>query len=98
MSASTPDELIAGCTHNILPKVTGEPMFKDLKMICRYLNTNTMIVSSYEGVGRHGHLGLIMTNDEYFALAIDVCTAPENPGATPGIENNTTEAKIAEAN
>jgi hypothetical protein len=57
-----------------------------------------MSISSYKGGGWHGHLGLIMTNDEYFALATDVCTAPENPGATPDIANNATAAQITEAN
>jgi hypothetical protein len=82
MTASTPDELIAGFPYNSLPKVTGEPTFKDLKIIRRYLNTNAMIVSSYKGGGRQDHLGLIMMNDEYLALATGVCTAQENPGAT----------------
>jgi hypothetical protein len=65
MTASTLDELIAGFPHSSLPKVTGEPTFDDLKVIRRLLlNTNAMSVASYEGGGRHGHLGIIMTNDE----------------------------------
>jgi hypothetical protein len=72
MTESTPDEVIAGFPHNSLPKVTGGPTFEDLKIICRYLNNNTMSIYFYEGGGRHGHLGLIMTNDQYFALATDI--------------------------
>jgi hypothetical protein len=87
MTVSKSDELIVGFPH---PKVTGEPTFKDLKIIRRYLNINAMSVSLYEGGGRHDHLGLIMTNDEYFALATDVFTAPENPGATPVHPDNAT--------
>jgi hypothetical protein len=83
MTASTPDELIAGFQHSSLPNVMGEPTFEDLKIIHRYLNTNTMSVLSYEGGGWHDHLVLIMMNDVYFALAMDVFTAPVNPGATP---------------
>jgi hypothetical protein len=98
MTASTPDELVTGFPHNSLPKVTDEPTFEDLKIIRRYLNTNAMIVSPYEGGGLHGHLGLIMTNDEYFALATDVFTAPENSGATPLYPANATAAHISEAN
>jgi alpha-D-ribose 1-methylphosphonate 5-phosphate C-P lyase len=98
MTASTPDELIAGFPHNSLPKVTGEPTFEELKIIHGYLNTNAMSVFSYEGVGRHGHLGIIMTNDDYVSLVTDVFTAPENPGATPEIANNATAAQITEAN
>jgi hypothetical protein len=80
MTASTPDELIAGFPHSSLPKVTGEPTFEDLKVIRRLLNTNAMSVASYEGGGRHGHLGIIMTNEEYFATAVDVFPVPANPG------------------
>jgi hypothetical protein len=49
MTASTPDELIAGFPHSSLLKVTGEPTFKDLKVIQRILNTNAMSVASYKG-------------------------------------------------
>jgi hypothetical protein len=98
MTMSIPDELIAGFPHNSLPKVTGEPTFQDLKIICRCVNTNAMSALSYEGGGRHGHLGLIMTNDEYFALVTDVFTAPENPRATPVHPYSATAARIEEAN
>jgi hypothetical protein len=39
-----------------------------------------------------------MTNDEYFTLASDIFTAPDNPGATPEIANNATASHITEAN
>jgi hypothetical protein len=42
MTASKPDELIAGFPQSSLPKVTGEPTFEDLKVIRRLLNTNAM--------------------------------------------------------
>jgi hypothetical protein len=64
MTASTPDELIAGFPYSSLPKVTGEPTFEYLKVIRRLLNTNAMSIASYEGGGRHGHLGIIMTHEE----------------------------------
>jgi hypothetical protein len=80
MMASTPDELVAGFLHSSLPKVTGVPTFEDLKIIRRLLNTNAMSVASYEGGGRHGHLGIIMTNEEYFAVTVDVLPVPNNPG------------------
>jgi hypothetical protein len=69
-----------GFPHSSLLKVTGEPTFEDLKVIRRLLNTKFMRVASYEGEGRHGHLGIIMTNEEYFAVAIDVFPVPNNPG------------------
>jgi hypothetical protein len=96
MTASTPDELIAGFPHSSLPKVTREPIFEDLKVIRRLLNTNAMSVSSYVGRGRHGHLGIIMTNEEYFAIAADVSPLPDNPGASPEVVAGMTAAVIAE--
>jgi hypothetical protein len=64
MTASTPDEIIAGFPRNSIPKVMGKPTFEDLKIIRRYLNTNAMSVLSYEGGGQNGHLGLIITNEK----------------------------------
>jgi hypothetical protein len=95
MMASTPDELIAGFPHSSPPKVTGEPTFEDLKVIWRLLNTNVMIVSSYVGGGRHGHLCIIMSNEEYFAIAADVFLVPKNPGASADVVAGMTAALIA---
>jgi hypothetical protein len=96
MTASTPDELIAGFPHSSLPKVAGEPTFEDLKVIRRLLNTNAMSVFSYVYGGRRGHLGIIMTNEEYLAIAADVFPVPDNPGASPEVVAGTTAAVIAE--
>jgi hypothetical protein len=96
MTASTPDELIAGFPHSSLPKVTGEPTFEDLKVILRLLNTNAMSVALYEGGGCHGHLGIIMTNEEYFAVAVDVFPVPNNPGPSAAVVVGMAAAVIAE--
>jgi hypothetical protein len=96
MTASTPDEIIAGFPHSSLAKVTGEPTLEDLKVIRRLLNTNAMSVSSYVGGGCHGHLGIIMTNEEYFSIAADVFPVPENPGASAKVVVGMTAAVITE--
>jgi hypothetical protein len=96
MTASTTDELIAGFPHSSLPKVTGEPTFEDLKVIRRLLNTNAMSVASYEGGGRHGHLGIIMTNEEYFAISVDVFPVPANPAPSAAVVTGMPAAVIAE--
>jgi hypothetical protein len=96
MMASTPDELIVGFPHSSLPKVTGEPIFENLKVIRRLLNTNAMSVASYEGGGRHGHLGIIMTNDGYFTIAVDVFPVPNNPGSSAAVVTGMIAAVIAE--
>jgi hypothetical protein len=96
MTASTPDELIAGFPHSSLLKVTGEPTFEDLKVIWRLLNINATSAVSYEGGGRHGHLGIIMTNEEYFAIAVNVFPVPNNPGLLAAAVAGMTAAVIAE--
>jgi hypothetical protein len=95
MTASTPDELIAGFPYSSLPKVTGEPIFEDLKVIRRLLNNNAMSVASYEGGGRHRDLDIIMTNEEYFAIAVDVFLVPNNPGPSAVVVMGMTSAVIA---
>jgi hypothetical protein len=96
MTASTPDKLIAGIPHSSLLKVTGEPTLKDLKVIRRILNNNTMSVASYKGGGRHGDLGIIMTNKEYFAIAVDIFPAPNNPGPSAAVVAGMKASVIAE--
>jgi hypothetical protein len=55
-----------------------------------------MSVASYEGGGRHGHLGIIMTNEEYFAIAVDVFPVPNNPGFLAAVVAGMTASVIAE--
>jgi hypothetical protein len=95
MTTSTLDELIAVFPYSSLPKVTGEPTFEDLKVIWRLLNTKTISVASYEGGGCHGHLGIIMKNEEYFAIAADVFPLPNNPGPSAAVVAGMTAAVIA---
>jgi hypothetical protein len=92
MTASAPDELIAGFPHSSLPKVTGEPTLEDPKVIQRLINTNAMSAALYEGGGRHGHLGIIMTNEEYIAIAVDVFPVPNNPGPSAAVVAGMTAA------
>jgi hypothetical protein len=55
-----------------------------------------MSVASYEGGGRHGHLGIIKKNEEYFAVAVDVFPVPNNPGPSAAVVAGMTAAVIAE--
>jgi hypothetical protein len=55
-----------------------------------------MSIASYEGGGRHGHLGIIMTNEEYFAIAVDVSPVPNNPEPSAAVVAGMTAAVIAE--
>jgi hypothetical protein len=55
-----------------------------------------MSVASYEGGWRHLHLGIIMNNEEYFAIAIDVFPVPANPGPSAAVMTGMMAAVIAE--
>jgi hypothetical protein len=55
-----------------------------------------MSVASCEGRGRQGHLGIIITNEEYFAIAVDVFPEPNNPGPPAVVVAGTSAAVIAE--
>jgi hypothetical protein len=96
MTGSTPDGIIAGFPHSSLLKVTEEPTFEDLKVVRRLLNTNAMSIASYEGGGSHGHLGIIMNNEEYFAIVVDVLPVPANPGPSAAVVAGMTASVIAE--
>jgi hypothetical protein len=55
-----------------------------------------MSVPSYKGGGSHGHLGIIMNNEEYFAITVDVFPVPANPGPSAAVVAGLTAALIAE--
>jgi hypothetical protein len=55
-----------------------------------------MSVASYKGGGHHGHLGIIMTREEYFAIAVDVFPMPANSGPSAAVVTGMTAAVIAE--
>jgi hypothetical protein len=55
-----------------------------------------MSVSSYVGGGRHGHIGISMTNEEYFSISAHIIPLPDNPGASPEVVVGMTAAVIAE--
>jgi hypothetical protein len=55
-----------------------------------------MSVSSYVGGGRHGHLCIIMTNEEYFSIAADVFPVTDNPSASAEVVAGMTAAVLSE--
>jgi hypothetical protein len=55
-----------------------------------------MSVASCEGGGRHGHLCIIMTNKEYFDIAVDIFPVTNNPGPSAAVVTGMTAAVIVE--
>jgi hypothetical protein len=83
--------LINGFPNLELPSVDGEPTLADIQLTTRLLNANTFSVPSVLGGGRHGHLDIIMTTQEYVIMAnapfdalLDPCTIPV---IVPGMDN-----------
>jgi hypothetical protein len=55
-----------------------------------------MSAASYQGRGCHRHLGIIMTNKEYFANAVVFFPVPSNPGRSATVVTRMTAVVIAE--
>jgi hypothetical protein len=55
-----------------------------------------MSVASYKGGGCHERLGMIMTNEDYFDIAVDIFPVPNNHGPSAAVVADTTAAVIAE--
>jgi hypothetical protein len=80
VSALTVEEMIAGWPYPELPLITAEPIYEDMAKMQKRLNANFISTPSNEGGGRHGHLGLLMTADQYTAIS----PTPFGSAADPG--------------
>ena len=76
--------------YKTLTKIHGEPTFEGIKKIKDELKANAMAVSSELGGGRHGHLGLVLTQQEYARVSQTPYTRPAHPGVLV-IPANTTQ-------
>ena len=66
--------------YKTLTKIHGEPTFESIKKIKDELKANAMAVNSDLGGGRHGHLGLVLTQAEYSRISNVDYIRPEHPG------------------
>jgi hypothetical protein len=81
--------------HNPLTPIRGQPNPHDLLRIKKELIANARSVPSDRGGGRHGHLALILTPEEYTTITNGIAfIAPVNPGAPPVHDRNATNAQI----
>jgi hypothetical protein len=55
-----------------------------------------MSEASYKGGGGHGHLVIILTNEEYFAIAVDVFPVTNNTGPSATVVAGMTAVVITE--
>ena len=63
-----------------LTKIHGRPTYENLKIIKNELKTNASAVASSFGGGRNGHVGLVLTPQEYTMVSATPYVRPVHPG------------------
>ena len=68
--------------HKVLTKIHGKPTYESLQYLLTELKANASSVPSTLGGGQHGHLGLLLSNARYAAVAPfqPAWVTPGNPG------------------
>ena len=64
-----------------LTRIHGQPTFDSLTRLSDQLKSNAQSVISDLGGGSHGHLGLVLSPDEYATISPVPYVAPPHPGA-----------------
>jgi hypothetical protein len=75
------EELIACFPNKAMTTITRDPNYADINLICCLINNNTIKIISYIRGGRHGHIALVMTGEEYMDIAGEKFEDPENSGS-----------------
>ena len=94
--SSTVKELIeSSFPHPSFTTCSHPPTFKEIYDLYKKCCINTAAVPSDRGSGTHGHLRIMLTEDEYEEVDEEEWEIPDNPGAIPDIPDNATPADIA---
>ena len=94
--ATTVKELIeSSFPHPAFTPCSKPPTFKEVYQLYKKCCVNAASVPSDRGSGTHGHLRLMMDQEEYEVFDEEEWEIPENPGARPDIPDNATPAQIA---
>jgi hypothetical protein len=68
--------------HKVLTRVHGKPTYEAIQNLLTELKANASSVPSTLGGGKYGHLGLLISDIRYNALAHTIqWVIPGNPGA-----------------
>ena len=65
--------------YPVLDKIHGMPTFITLTKMKKQLQSNAQSITSDLGGGGHGHLGLVLTPEEYSTVSNDAYVAPVHP-------------------
>eukprot|EP00957_Ditylum_brightwellii_P007305 554938-Ditylum_brightwellii.AAC.1 len=66
--------------QTFIPKIPGEPDYKQLYKVHRLLMENAALIDTMIGGGLHGHPGLVITPARYLQLTGRPFAPPQNPG------------------
>jgi hypothetical protein len=81
ISSRIPSVKDAYFQHKMLTKIHGQPAYASLQQTMTELKANSSSVPSTLGGGQHGHLGLLLSDARYTALAHEAFVTPVNPPA-----------------
>ena len=78
--------------HQTIQPYTDEPDYDAIKSVHNNLKANAASIPSTLGGGKHGLLGLIMSNATYLLVSNTAFLHPTNPGLLPNIPTDATAA------
>ena len=80
--------------HQTIQPYTGEPDYEAIKSVHDQLKANAASIPSELGGGKHGLLGLIMSDATYLLMANSSFRFPPNPGLLPTIPTGSTAQRL----
>ena len=80
------DEIVAKFPVKVLPRIDGEPAYESINAMMQLLYANAATLSTTNGGGRHGHIGLLMKPELYTTLSAVPYDTPVDPGPIPIFE------------
>ena len=66
--------------HHTLDRITGHPTYESLTTLKKQLQANAASVPSTLGGGANGHLGLVLTPQQYHFISLRPFIRPNHPG------------------
>ena len=84
------DKIAAKFTVKTLPTIKRGTYYEGSNKIMQLLYVNTEILSTPQGGGHHGHIGIIMKTALYTILMTMEWTNPADPGVYSAIPPNAT--------
>jgi hypothetical protein len=95
MTYSTVEEVMSIFPHPVLPAVEGEPDYQTIHATRKFLQANSRAIDTHLGGGTLGHLGLIVSDADFYNISPSTAEAPtfwattKDPGRAPAATDGT---------